>query len=85
MGCCQTLLYYAKRHLKIENMESEIDQSELSTPAEMAKKYRVAVSTFMQWHHEGIFKAAVAIGKIYRFNPDHVQCSIIKHSTNKKI
>jgi len=53
---------------------------ELATPRELAAKYGVALSTFLSWHHAGIFPAEVAVGKIYRFDPDQVDAGLKRHA-----
>ena len=52
----------------------------LATPRELAAKYGVALSTFLGWHHAGIFPAEVAVGKVYRFDPDQVETGLKRHA-----
>ena len=55
----------------------------LTTPRELAKKYGVAVSTFMSWHHAGIFGAEVSIGKVYRFREVEVAAGLKRHAKKR--
>lgn len=59
-------------------MKKTADQ--LATPPELARKYRVAVSTFMGWYHAGIFQAEIAVGKVYRFDADQVDAGLELHA-----
>lgn len=52
----------------------------LATPQELARKYRVAVSTFMGWYHAGIFPAEIAVGKTYRFDAAQVDAGLEIHA-----
>lgn len=48
----------------------------LATAEEMAEHYGVARSTFLAWFHEGKISAEVAVGKVYRFDPERVAADL---------
>ena len=66
--------------MKTIPMSARKTAAELATPQELAKKYRVAVSTFMSWHHAGIFQAEIAVGRVYRFDEDQVDAGLELHA-----
>ena len=46
--------------------------SALLKPEELAKRYGVAKSTVLEWFHAGRIPAEVAVGKVFRFDPERV-------------
>lgn len=52
--------------------------AKLASPEEMAARYGVARSTFLEWFHAGKISAEVAVGKVYRFDPEKVAADLRK-------
>lgn len=61
-------------------MKACATETKLSTPAEEARVWKVAKATFLSWYHKGIIPAAVATGKVIRFDHEQVRLALAKHA-----
>ena len=59
---------------------SETSTGKTITPKQLAAYYETTVSTVLSWHHKGWIPAAVAVGRIYRFDPDAVKTALAAKS-----
>ena len=50
------------------------------TARQVADRYSVTVPTVFNWLRDGIIPAKVAVGRIYRFDPDEVDAALARHS-----
>ncbi len=55
-----------------------------TTPRQLANRYAVTVPTVFNWFHAGIIPAKIAIGRIYRFDPDEVDAALMRRSTGQE-
>lgn len=56
----------------------------LLTAEEVAERYQVKRQTVLQWFHQGIIPAEVAVGKIYRFDPEKVARALTQKTREKQ-
>lgn len=54
--------------------------AETLTPRELAAVYKTTVPTVLDWYHKGRIPAAVAVGRIYRFDLDAVKAALAANS-----
>ena len=52
----------------------------LKSTAEIAADYNVQRQTVLEWYHNGIIPAKVAVGKTFRFDPSAVAKALEKHA-----
>ena len=50
------------------------------TPRELATELKTSIPTALQWYHDGIIPAVVAIGRTYRFDLVEVRQALAAHS-----
>ena len=50
------------------------------TARQVADRYAVTVPTVFNWLRDGIIPAKVAVGRVYRFDPDEVDAALERHS-----
>lgn len=55
----------------------------LLKPEEMAARYGVNKTTFLAWYHAGKISAEVAVGKVFRFDPEKVAAELREASKKK--
>ncbi len=48
------------------------------SPAELGERYGVTGKTVLEWFHEGRIPAAVATGRIYRFDAGKVEAALAR-------
>lgn len=58
--------------------------SELLTAADIATRYKVKPKQILQWRRDGIIPAAVAIGRIVRFDADEVAKALADRTKKKR-
>lgn len=56
------------------------DKPELSTPRELAKVLKVSPPTVMAYLRRGIIEAEIAVGRVYRFNPEKCVSMLRAHT-----
>ena len=56
----------------------------LVTPRDLAERYRVTTQTILEWFHQGVIPARVAIGRVYRFEQGEVEAALREHAISKK-
>lgn len=52
----------------------------MRTPKEVAREFAVTSKTVLEWFHNGIIPAEVAVGKVFRFDLDRVRAALAKHA-----
>lgn len=44
------------------------DKAPLMTPEQVGEQFQVTGKKVLQWYHDGVIPAEVAVGKVYRFD-----------------
>jgi excisionase family DNA binding protein len=64
-------------------MTANTEPKRLFTPAEQAAACRVTKPTLLEWYHQGIIPAEIAVGRVIRFDPDAVAAAL-KTNSNRR-
>jgi len=57
----------------------------LLTPEELAGRYAVKKSTILGWFRQGKIPAEVAVGKVYRFDPERVAEALREAAEDRRV
>lgn len=63
--------------------DSPTINQDVLTPSELAREMKTSIPTVLQWYHDGIIPAVVAIGRTYRFDLADVKAALAKRSNRK--
>lgn len=66
-------------------MISEQETAALLTPAELAARLKVTQKTIRNWHLQGRIPAAVAVGRVIRFDGEEVAEALRQEARNGQI
>ena len=64
-------------------MNSQTNDPDIITAAELAADYRTSKPTVLSWFHRGIIPAAVSVGRVIRFSRKDVAAALAAHSAGK--
>ena len=51
---------------------------------DLARKYEVTSQTVLEWFHQGVIPAVVAVGKIYRFDEQEVEQALRQAAVSRR-
>lgn len=58
---------------------------ELLTPPQLAREFRTTPQTIGVWYRKGIIPAAIACGRILRFDRQAVLAALAEQATNRRV